>query len=255
MGIEPLVNRAPGVFGHRLRTARLRRPCDRTGRRRRGTVNGGGGARSRGGGGARSAGRGAGRTGRTLLGIFSDSCSSRRPRPTAASRRSRPPLRFSGWLLLGRFAALGAQLVLAGQREFVDPRHPRRPAGGTLRRRRDEVARRGLRAGGGASLREQRGLGLHRTDGDVLVAAHRQERGRDRRLGGGLDGFRGRVRVARREPAASAGPCGVSWRSTRSARCWSARSFCVSSATRLGHRRAARWVAPGRCRSPPPTPG
>src|SRR6478735_7001289 len=40
---------------------------------------------------------GAGRTGRTLGGIFSgSSCSSRRPRPTAASRRSRLTLRFSG---------------------------------------------------------------------------------------------------------------------------------------------------------------
>ena len=46
---------------------------------------------------ARSAGREGGRTGRMFEAALSaSSSSSRRPRPTAASRRSKPPLRFSG---------------------------------------------------------------------------------------------------------------------------------------------------------------
>ena len=127
MRIEPLVRRAAG---HIRRPARGRAPpAD-------GAPAEAAGA---GGAGARSSGRGAGRTGRTLAGSFSGSSSSRRPRPTAASRCSRPPCGASPdarspspspRLARSSFCAGIGSSSMRGMRGGA--------AGGPLRRRRDE---------------------------------------------------------------------------------------------------------------------
>ena len=105
------MSRTLGILGNRLRApARRRRHC----RPRR--VGAGVGLRS--------AGRDAVRTARRFDPPLSGSASSsRRPRPTAASRRSNPPLRFSGGLVSTCSPRVCAQFGLGRTRQLVDVRH------------------------------------------------------------------------------------------------------------------------------------
>ena len=71
-------------------------------------------------------------------------------------------------------------------RQFVDAGHAARPIDRPLRRRRDEGSRRRWRFGRRRHLfRKQRRFGRDRPDGHVLD--HGQDRGCDRRLGGGFN--------------------------------------------------------------------
>ena len=96
------------------------------------------------------------------------SSSSRRPRPTAASRCKSDVRRFSG-CSSGSLAAPGANLVLRRHRQFVDSRHAHAARRHPFRLRRNKVFRlRRLRRGGlHRRIDEQRGLRPERPDGHL----------------------------------------------------------------------------------------
>ena len=183
--------------------------------------SGGRATAGRGGGGgiaARSAGRGIGRTGLTLPAGLSSSSVSRRPRPTAARRRSRPPRRFSGLSVSASFTALGAQFPLTRDRQFVDPGHPR-PPGRTLGRGRNE------------------GAGCRRVSGEAALAAPGTTRAWAASAGSSRPRSRSSAAPQRPPPP---------WPPARSPRSWPRTGCCSRPALRWRTAAAPRCAQPGR---------